>query len=266
MPNGSEHSLDFLFLELLRWPEDEVTLGVVSSDVFEIGDVDGGLAVTKVDDDNQARITLLHPERVGGRYWVMVWPQTTVLFLVGTLTNQNPRLVWKTADKTVRIISGNNQGLGFDQMVPTRLSQVAWVVPSRDETLRKGDPPGMIGTYSGYLKTTVPKSSRQGWARDQGDKFLVNWAIWDPQRLTSQPKLWNKICSMVIVHWKKGVNSIRTPVSNGIFLFFGKTSIKNGKKCKVECSSTCVETLYFALWNGGGGGEYSIDIFDLHGG
>ena len=110
--------------------------------------------------------------------------------------------------------------------------QVARVVPSSDKTPRKRDPPGMIGTYSGYLKTTVPKSSRQGWARDQADKFLVNWAIRDPQGSTSQPKLWNKICSMVIAHGKKVLTVFGHPFPTGFFYFLVRHPSKMAKNAK----------------------------------
>ena len=45
-------------------------------------------------------------------------------------------------------------------------------VPSKQKTLTKWDPHGMIDTYGGYLKTIVSKSRRQGGARDQADKFM----------------------------------------------------------------------------------------------
>ena len=52
------------------------------------------------------------------------------------------------------------------------IAQVAPGVPSKQKTLTKWDPHGMIDTYGGYLKTIVSKSKRQGGARDQADKFM----------------------------------------------------------------------------------------------
>ena len=43
-------------------------------------------------------------------------------------------------------------------------SQVARGVTSRQKTLTKRDPHGMIDTYGGYLKIMVTKSGRQGMA------------------------------------------------------------------------------------------------------
>ena len=57
---------------------------------------------------------------------------------------------------------------------------MASLVTNSEKNPTKWDPGGMIDTYSGYLKTTVPKSRRQGGARDQADKFLVNRATGTP--------------------------------------------------------------------------------------
>ena len=75
------------------------------------------------------------------------------------------------------------------QLLILSTAQVAWVVTNSKKNLTERHPHGMIDTYGGYLKTSVPKSQRQGGARDQAVKFLLNRVIWDPQRSIYQPKL-----------------------------------------------------------------------------
>ena len=69
------------------------------------------------------------------------------------------------------------------------ITQVASLVTNSEKNPTKWDPRGMIGTYSGYLKTMVTNPSGQGLARDQADKFVYYRGIWDPPETNISAKV-----------------------------------------------------------------------------
>ena len=66
----------------------------------------------------------------------------------------------------------------------------------------------------------VSNSDRQPLAGNQADKSVSNWVILDSLNPTFQPKLWNKVCSMMTMNGRFGMSGFPGPVLVRLLPFF----------------------------------------------